>query len=43
LHEAPAGRPSTLRRGLATLGRILVFLLSLGMLCPHVFSPDDEE
>lgn len=41
--RGPVGRLPRLRRRCATLARILVYLLSLGMLCPHVFSPDDEE
>ena len=41
--EAPIPAPHRAWRVLGRLARMLVFLLSLGMLFPHAFSGDDED
>jgi hypothetical protein len=40
---APVPARRRARQVLSRLGRMLVFLLSLGMLFPHAFSDDDED
>jgi len=45
IQESAAPVPARRRvwQALSRLGRMLVFLLSLGMLFPHAFSEDDED